>query len=123
MLDANVEWLAAVREESHGAAPAPTSLPFEVQAVRIGDTALVTLPGEVFAEIGTRIDDAAPFRQTTVLAYTNGCHGYVPTASAYKEGGYEVDDAIRYYGTLMFAPASESQILTAAADALSEVAP
>ncbi len=123
MLDAHVEWLSAVRAESYGAAPAPTSLPFEVQAVRIGDTAVVTLPGEVFAEIGCRIEDASPFRQTIVLAYTNGCHGYVPTASAYPEGGYEVDNAIRYYGTLMFAPESEAQILAAAERALREVTP
>ena len=122
MLDASVEWLCAVRAESHGEAPAPTARPFEVQAVRIGDAALVTLPGEVFAETGSRIEAASPFQHTTALAYTNGCHGYVPTASAYREGGYEVDDAIRYYGTLMFAPSSEAEILAAAARALHEVA-
>ncbi|MAF12282.1 hypothetical protein CMK11_17690 [Candidatus Poribacteria bacterium] len=121
MLDAAVEWATEVRAVAYSGREAPRTLPFEVQAVRIGDAALVTMPGEVFADIGARIEAASPFRQTTALGYTNGCHGYVPTAAAYAEGGYEVDDAIRYYGSLMFAPASESEILTAAAQALGAV--
>lgn len=122
MLDAPLEWTTAIHELAYRGVPAPTTLDFEIQAVRIGDTALVTMPGEVFADIGNRIEAASPFRQTTALAYTNGCHGYVPTAAAYREGGYEVDDAIRYYGSLMFAPASEGELLEGARRALERVA-
>jgi len=122
MLDAAVEWATDVRAFAYSNPEPPRTLPFEIQAVRIGDAALVTLPGEVFADIGNRIEGASPFRQTTALGYTNGCHGYVPTAAAYAEGGYEVDNAIRYYGSLMFSPASEGELLAGAARALQAVA-
>lgn len=122
MLDAPLQWTRAVHDVAYANGPAPTTLAVEVQALRIGDVGLITMPGDVFADVGNRIEAASPFRQTTALAYTNGCHGYVPTAGAYAEGGYEVDDAIRYYGSLMFAPASEGELLAAAVRALHSVA-
>jgi len=57
-----------------------------------------------------------------VLAHHNGCVGYVPTAGAYAEGGYEVVDAVRYYGTMMMEPESERLIVNAAVDLLSGLA-
>ncbi len=84
---------------------------FEVQALRIGDAAVVSLEGEVFVEYATNIRAASPFEHTMVLAYTNGCIGYVPTAAAYPDGGYEVNTAYRYYGIQMIAPESERVIL------------
>lgn len=88
--------------------------PFEVQGIRIGNVAFVALPGEVFIEYGLNIQKASPMAHTVVLAYSNGCIGYVPTAAAYPEGGYEVTTAYKYYGTLMIAPESERLILEAA---------
>jgi hypothetical protein len=38
----------------------------------------------------------------------------VPTAAAFDEGGYEVEDAIRYYGALMMKPESERLIVAEA---------
>ncbi len=32
-----------------------------------------------------------------VAGYSDGVAGYLPTADAYPEGGYEVDDACMYY--------------------------
>jgi neutral ceramidase len=87
---------------------------FEVQAVRIGDFGIVGLPGEVFVEYALQIDRDSPCRLTPVPAYTNGNVGYVPVADAYPQGGYEVDTAIRYYGTTMLRPQSEQMILGSA---------
>jgi len=88
--------------------------PFEIQALRIGDAAIVGLPGEVFVSYQHQIRACSPFAHTIVLAYTNGNIGYVPTEDAFPEGGYEVDSAIKYYGTTMLTPACERMIVEAA---------
>jgi neutral ceramidase len=85
--------------------------PFEVQALRIADTAIVGLPGEVFVEYQHQIKACSPFAQTFVLAYANGNIGYVPTEEAFPQGGYEVDSAIKYYGTTMLTPECEHVVV------------
>jgi hypothetical protein len=65
------------------------SIEIELQAIRIGDCALLTFPGELFVEIGLSIKQKSPFKQTHILGYTNGYIGYLPTAQAFQEGGYE----------------------------------
>jgi neutral ceramidase len=67
-----------------------SSLRLEVQAVCLGaDTAVVALPGEIFAELGLAIKKASPFKNTFVVELCNDDIGYVPTRKAYEEGGYE----------------------------------
>lgn len=61
----------------------------EVMAVRIGDVAIVTFPGEVFSEFGLQIKQASPARHTLVIELANGSNGYFPTAEAISLGGYE----------------------------------
>jgi neutral ceramidase len=98
------------------------TLPFEVQAIRIGDFGLVGLPGEVFVEYALNIDAGAEgYRQTATLGYANGNVGYVPTAAAHPEGGYEVDYAIRLYGDTMMTPDSEAMIVECALGLLREL--
>ena len=67
--------------------------PMEVQVFRIGDLALVGLAAETFTEIGRAIKDGSPAPHTLFAGYSNGCIGYLPTASAHTEGGYEVEQA------------------------------
>ncbi len=98
----------------------PESVSVGLQVIRIGDVVLVTHPGEAFCEYGLA------FRKMTShavlpVAYANGNIGYIPTAEAYKEGGYEVDGAIRYYGEKMIGPESEGIILNAVRGLLAEV--
>ena len=63
----------------------------EVQAIQLGeDLALVTLPHEVFVELGMEIKRRSPFRQTLVLSLANDIDFYVPTRKAFAEGSYEV---------------------------------
>jgi hypothetical protein len=61
----------------------------EVQAIALGDVALVALPVELFTAFGRQIKAASPFRQTFVVTLANGWHGYVPTLEAFARGGYE----------------------------------
>lgn len=90
------------------------TVPYLVQVFRIGDGAIVGLPGEVFAQYAANLNDRSPAIPTAVAAYTNGYCSYVPTEAAFAEGGYEVEQAFR--GTLptMLAPVCERLILESA---------
>ncbi|HPZ98968.1 MAG TPA: neutral/alkaline non-lysosomal ceramidase N-terminal domain-containing protein [Phycisphaerae bacterium] len=67
-----------------------TTVTLEVQAIRLGrDVAIVTLPGEIFVELGLAVKKASPFRQTIVVELANDAVAYVPTKKAFAEGGYE----------------------------------
>ena len=68
-----------------------------VQALRLGDVALVGVAGEAFVEIGLAVKARSPIPHTIFLGYTNGCLGYIPTATAYEPGGYEVHRAHAVY--------------------------
>ncbi len=87
--------------------------PFTIQRLTLGGVHLLGFPAEMFVQYQQDFSaqSAAPVLS---LGYTNGCWNYVPTAAEYARGGYEVDDAHKYYGTLMFAPECEP-ILRAAA--------
>jgi len=73
------------------------NIPMEVNAVRIGnDTAIVTLPHEIFVELGLAIKQASPFKHTFVISLANDLDFYVPTRRAFAEGAvgsYEVNVA------------------------------
>jgi hypothetical protein len=66
------------------------TLPLEVQAFRLSnDVAIVTLPAEVFVELGLAVKAASPFKTTLVIELTNDSLGYIPTKKAFAEGSYE----------------------------------
>ena len=66
----------------------------EVQVVALGsDLAWVSLPGEIFVELGLSIKAASPFKQTHIAELANGSIDYIPNRSAYAEGNYEVVSA------------------------------
>ncbi len=65
----------------------------EVQALRMGEVLLVGLPGEVFVEFGLDIKQRLQAEHIFVLSLCNDGFHYVPTESAYPEGGYETDSS------------------------------
>ena len=66
----------------------------EVQVIALGDeVAFVSLPGEIFVELGLEIKAASPFKHTQIIELANGSIGYIPNRSAYPEGNYEVVSA------------------------------
>jgi neutral ceramidase len=66
----------------------------EVQVVALGDqVAWVSLPGEIFVELGLAIKKASPFPVTILAELANGSVGYIPTRRAYAEGNYEAVSA------------------------------
>lgn len=64
-------------------------VPAEINAFRVGDFGVVTLPAEVFVEFGLDIKLKSPARRTWVVELSNGVVGYVPTKLAFEGGGYE----------------------------------
>lgn len=60
-----------------------------IQAIQLGDTAMVTLPFEVLVEIGLEIKEKSPFPNTIFVGLANGAFGYLPTPEQHELGGYE----------------------------------
>jgi len=85
-------WLEWVRDRPEG-----TAWNGRVSAFRLGEITVVALPGEPFLEAAEQIS-AQTAGPCLVLGYADGCPGYFPMAGEYPYGGYEVDDAHRYYG-------------------------
>jgi neutral ceramidase len=94
-----------------------TTFAYEVQVLRVGDTALVGLPGEPFVEGQLAIKLASPARQTYVAHCTTQYVGYIPTREALTRGGHEVDT--RYWAKLT--PQALDQVVLAATELLQDV--
>ena len=60
-----------------------------VGGLRIGDVALISLPGEPFTDVGVQIKATEGWKDILPLAMTNGQQGYFPMKDAFDEGGYE----------------------------------
>ncbi|MGI5817658.1 MAG: neutral/alkaline non-lysosomal ceramidase N-terminal domain-containing protein [Armatimonadota bacterium] len=67
-----------------------SGLPTFAQVLAIGDVALVGWPAEVFYEIAQQVREQSPFATTLDVTHVSGSIGYVPVASVYEEGGYEI---------------------------------
>ncbi len=62
----------------------------DIQAVRLSDDfAIITLPGEIFVDLGLAIKKASPFKHTMVIELSQTSVSYVPTKKAFIEGSYE----------------------------------
>jgi len=76
----------------------PTTVATEIQAVRIGELYLVTAPGELFVELGLAVKAGIGSPHVFLCGFGNDNLGYIPARRAYPHGGYEINDAYRYYG-------------------------
>jgi len=92
-------------------------LPYEIQVLRLGDIAIVGLPGEPFVEGQLRIKIASPTYPTYAAHCTTQYVGYLPTREALERGGHEV--ATSYWAKLC--PEALDLVVENAADLLREV--
>ena len=60
-----------------------------IQALRIGDVGVSAFPGEPFVELGLAVRKRSPLRQNLIIGLSNDAVGYIPTAEAHEQGGYE----------------------------------
>jgi hypothetical protein len=66
----------------------------EVQAIALGkEVAWVSLPGEIFVELGLAIKKLSPFPHTFVVELANESIGYIPDRRSYSEGNYEPESS------------------------------
>jgi hypothetical protein len=61
-----------------------------LQVIRLGDVALVGVPGELFARHGLEIRRRSPFRYTYVVGLANDTIGYIGDRDSYALGGYQL---------------------------------
>lgn len=115
------EWSAELlRLIDEGAVPPHAEL--VVQALRVGDLVLLALPGEIFVKIGIQIRERAGVEKLIIVGYSNTADiGYIPTADAFPQGGYEVETAPYYYGLLQLSPECERLMVEAGARAVRSV--
>jgi hypothetical protein len=84
----------------------PETEPVLIQAVRIGEQAIVSMPFEVLVEIGLEIKKKSPFGRTFLIELANGGYGYLPPPNQHKLGGYET-----WLGTSRFQPQSSDLLI------------
>lgn len=112
------EWMiAASIYSAHLMRQRSRTLDYEVQVLRLGDVAIVGLPGEPFVECGLRIKLSSPTYPTYVAHCTTEYVGYIPTREAFARGGHEVNTC--YWSKL--APEAIDLIVDGAVSVLREM--
>jgi len=72
---------------------------YPVQAIRFGKTlTLIALGGEATVDYGLRIQREYPGEPIITAGYSNDVMCYIPSLRVLKEGGYEANDSMIYYG-------------------------
>jgi hypothetical protein len=90
-----------------------------VQAVRIGDVAIVGVPGEFFTALGQEIKRRSPFRYTYIVELANDYIGYIPDRAGYDRGGYQVWTGLHSY----LEPGTGERIVAQAVELLGRLKP
>jgi hypothetical protein len=94
----------------------PETEPVLIQAVRIGEQAIVSMPFEVLVEIGLEIKKKSPIERTFLIGLSNGGYGYLPPPNQHKLGGYET-----WLGTSRFQPQSSDMLIKQLLEMLEEL--
>jgi hypothetical protein len=89
-----------------------------VSVLSWGGVPIVALPGEIFAETALQIRQSMPRDPGFVIGFAEDNPGYIPPASEYAFGGYEIDEAHRFYGQPAAFISGSAEALAAAAIAL-----
>lgn len=79
--------------------PLPSKYPCPVQVLRFAsDLLLVAIGGEVVSDYSFRLQRELKGEQLWTAGYCNDVFAYVPSVRILKEGGYEADTSMIYYG-------------------------
>jgi hypothetical protein len=89
-----------------------------VSVLNWGGVPIVALPGEIFAETALQIRQSITCKPSFIIGFAEDNPGYIPPESEYAFGGYEVDEAHRYYGLPATFAAGSAEALAEAAIAL-----
>ena len=89
-------------------AAGPERVDAPLQAFRIGELALYTVPAEAFAEMGLELKARSPIKPAFTISIANALFGYMPTAEQHKLGGYE-----SWFGTNRLEVDASTKMVTA----------
>jgi hypothetical protein len=89
-----------------------------VSVLNWGGVPIVALPGEIFAETALQIRQNISHKPSFIIGFAEDNPGYIPPASEYAFGGYEIDEAHRYYGQPATFASGSAEALAEAAVAL-----
>jgi putative membrane-bound dehydrogenase-like protein len=89
-----------------------------VQALRIGDVALVGVPAEYFTGLGVDIKKRSPFKYTYVAELANDWIGYLPDREGHSLGGYQTWMGLHSYAEV----GTGERVADLAVDLLKELA-
>jgi hypothetical protein len=79
------------RRRPEGSAPGKDEqVTTEVMALRAGELAIVSVPGELFSEYAAMLRKVSPLPATLVVSLANDGVGYLPLDAALPQGGHEV---------------------------------
>lgn len=68
----------------------PYRLPIEIHVFKLDqETAIVTMPGELFVEFGIDLKKRSPFANTLLIELANSDIAYIPTIKGFQQGDYE----------------------------------
>ncbi len=85
--------------EAYNAGHPVSSIPYPVQALRFGNSlSLLFLSGEVVVDYALRAKREFAGEELIVAGYCNEVQSYIPSLRVLKEGGYEADSSMIYYG-------------------------
>ena len=97
---------------------APETTRIILQALRIGDLGIVTVPFETFVETGLELKARSPLTPTFTISFGNGSGGYLPTPAQHRLGGYET-----WLGTSRVEIEASTKITTALLEMLADMKP
>ncbi len=89
----------------------------KVQAIRIGDLTITTLPNEVYALTGLKLRGRSPFPSHFNIELANGAEGYIPPPEQHTLGGYTTWPA----RTAGLEVSAETKIVDTLVDAMEQV--
>ena len=71
-----------------------------IQAIVIGDVAIVGVPAEYFTSLGLDIKRRSPFEHTYIAELANDWIGYLPDREGHELGGYQTWTGLHSYAEI-----------------------
>lgn len=94
----------------------PEKLKMPLQAMRIGDAVLASMPCEIFCEIGLDFKKRSKLQPAWLVSLNHGYYGYLPTPKQHELGGYET-----WLGTNRLEVQASDKMLTALLEMTAEL--
>jgi neutral ceramidase len=90
------EWARRVKQAIQSGTSFPTTWRSTANAVVIDDIGLLFYSGEPFTTLSLEVAAKSPLSDTLLMAFGNGCEGYIGLDDDWKRGGYEPYTSNRY---------------------------